>query len=303
VPEHGITDPANNSFLPNGTTRVIDGQTVYGTVQSNGAFFSGDGTMLQLPDGFVEHGKTDAAGNFLAYTTIGGKQVWGNFGNDGSFLSQDGTVFVPAGGGAPEYGVTDPTSNTFLPGGSTYTLPGGGVLFGYADAGGFWSYDGSTIVLSDGTVVTGSMNKGDGIFTGSNGHDYFVGQDGIQAVTPNSDGSFTITATGQSVMTPHSWGVDLNQLTQAQTQIGTDIQNISDAYDTIQMQYSLIESFWSSPAGTSFEDATSAVDLAMNQLSTVLSSISSAMQKAYSNYYDAEQQTISTFQAAGVPTS
>jgi len=298
--EAGMLDPAGN-FLPGGTTRVIDGQSVLGTVQSGGVFLSEDGTLLQLPDGFVERGKIDANGNFLAVTTVNGQQVWGSFGTDHSFLSQDGTLFVPS-GEAAETGVTDPGTKTFLPGGTTYTLPDGKVLFGFADAGGFWSYDGSTIVLN-GTAVTGSMNKGDGIFTSSNGQTFLVGQNGIQSVTPNPDGSFTVSGSGEIVPTPQSWKVDLEAFTNAQRLIGNDIQNVSDAYSAIQTEYSTIESLWMSPAGTSFEETTSAVDLAMTKLNTVLDSIVTAMQQAYNNYLDAEQQTIASFQSADIPTS
>jgi WXG100 family type VII secretion target len=301
--ETGIVDPVSGQFLPNGSTRLIDGRTVYGSVLSDGSFISEDGTLLELPSGFVEHGRTDASGNFLAVVTVDGKQVWGSYGSDGSFLSEDGTMYIPPNGGTPEYGVTDPETASFLPGGTTYTEPDGKVLFGYADAGGFWSYDGSTIVLSDGTVVTGSINKGDGVFTGDNGQDYLVGQNGIQTVTPNPDGSFTISGGGGTVETPGSWQVELEAFTAAQSAIGADIQTISDAYGTIQNQYALIESFWTSPAGTTFEEATSAVDLAMNRLNTVLESITAAIQTAYGNYQAAEQQTIADFRAAGLPSA
>ena len=294
--EYGITDPGTGNFLPGGTTRVINGQTVYGTVLQGGDFISEDGTMLQMPNGFVEHGSVNASGDFIAEMTINGQQVQGNYASDGSFMSTTGTIYVPP-GGAPEYGVTDPATNSFLPGGTTYTLSGGTVLYGYKEPdGSFWSYNGSEIVLSNGQAVSGSLQKGDGIFTGSNGNDYFVGQNGIVQVTPNKDGSFTM-PNGSVVMTPASWKTDLSAFQDAQNQIGTYISNISDDYDNIQTQYSMIESFWTSPAGTSFTEATTAVDYAMQQLNTVLSSITSAMQASYNNYYASEQQAITTFNA------
>ena len=299
--EFGITDPGTGNFLENGTTRVIDGKTVYGTALSNGDFISEDGTLLQMPSGFVEHGYTDSNNDFVAQMTIDGKLVSGNYGDNGSFMSLDGTIYVPP-GGTPEYGVTDPKTNSFLPNGTTYTLPDGTVLYGYKEPdGSFWSYDGSEIILSNGTAVTGTLQKGDGIFTGSNGNFYFVGTNGITQVTPNKDGSFSM-PDGSVVMTPQSWKTDLQDFQNAQTQIGTYISSISDDYSTIQMQYSMIESFWSSPAGTSFTEATSAVDLAMQKLNTVLSSITTAMQTSYSNYYASEQQAITTFNNANSPT-
>ena len=295
--EFGITDPTTGNFLEGGSTRVIDGQTVYGTVSDNGDFISEDHTLLQQPNGFVEHGYIDSNNDFIAQLTVDGKQVSGNYGDDGSFMSLDGTIYVPP-GGAPEYGVTDPGSKSFLPGGTTYTLPNGTVLYGYKEPdGSFWSYNGSEIVLSNGTAVAGTLQKGDGIFTGNNGNYYFVGQNGITQITPNKDGSFSM-PDGSVVMTPQSWKTDLNDFQNAQTQIGTYISNISDDYSNIQMQYSMIESFWSSPAGTSFTEATSAVDLAMQKLNTVLSSITTAMQTSYNNYYASEQQAITTFNNA-----
>jgi hypothetical protein len=49
------------------------------------------------------------------------------------------------------------------------------------------------------TVVTGTLDQSTGIFTGNNGHDYFVSQDGIIPVTPQS------------------WSVDLGQFSDAMT--------------------------------------------------------------------------------------
>ena len=298
APEHGITDPTTGYFLEGGSTRVIDGQTVYGTVDGSGDFLSADGTILQLPGGFVEHGVI-VGNSFIAEVTVNGKVVQGNYDAGGDFQSLDGTVYIPA-GAAPEIGVTDPKTNTFLPGATTYTLPDGTVLYGYKEPdGSFWSYDGSEIVLSNGTAVAGSLQKGDGVFTGNNGSFYFVGQNGITQVTqnPDGDGSYVM-PDGSVVMTPQSWKTDLEDFQTAQSQIATYISNISGDYDTIQMQYSMIESYWTSPAGTSFQEATSAVDLTMQQLNTVLSSISSAMQASYDNYYSSEQQAIATFNAA-----
>src|ERR1700722_16131624 len=103
---------------------------------SNGDFVSEDGTLLQQPGGFIEHGKIEN-GSFLAETTVNGQTVWGNYGSDGSFLSQDGTIYVTASGQA-QTGVTTPGGD-FLPGGTTHTLASGTVLYGYADGGTFYS--------------------------------------------------------------------------------------------------------------------------------------------------------------------
>lgn len=298
APEHGITDPTTGYFLEGGSMRVIDGQNVYGTVDGSGDFLSADGTILQLPGGFVEHGVT-VGNSFIAEVTVNGQVVKGNYDANGDFQSLDGTVYIPA-GAAPEIGVTDPKTNTFLPGATTYTLPDGTVLYGYKEPdGSFWSYDGSEIVMSNGTAVAGSLQKGDGVFTGNNGSFYFVGQNGITQITqnPDGDGSYVM-PDGSVVMTPQSWRTDLADFQTAQSQIATYIANISSDYDTIQLQYSMIESYWTSPAGTSFQEATSAVDLTMQQLNTVLDSISSAMQASYDNYYSSEQQAIATFNAA-----
>jgi WXG100 family type VII secretion target len=287
--ETGITDPATNNFLPNGVVRQIDGKTVYGTVLPNGDFLSENGTILQLPDGSVEHGKVQSDGTFLAETTINGQTVWGNYGSDGSFLSQDGIIYVSP-TGQVERGITTPGGN-FLPSGTTYTLPSGTVLYGYTDAGGFYTYDGSTIVLNNGTVVSGSLNKMTGIFTGTGGNDYFIGSNGIAPVTRQADGSF-LEASGAVIMTAQSWSTDLAAFSDAIQVIENKIQSISDSYSSIQTQYLIIQDVWSSPAGQSFTDITSSIDSAMNQLNHVLGSISQAMQTSYGNYLQAEQATI-----------
>jgi WXG100 family type VII secretion target len=266
---------------------------VYGTVQSDGTFISADGSLLQLPNGFIEHGKVLPDNSFLAVTTVNGNQVWGSFGSDGSFLSQDGTIYVSP-SGAVETGVTDPNTKSFLQGGTTYTLPNGTILYGYADAGGFYTYDGKTIVLNDGTVVTGSLNTGDGIFTGNNGSYYFIGKNGIVTATPQSDGSFLL-PDGGVVMTPQSWKVDLPEMDSAIQLVKSRIASISDSYDTIQLKYGLVETVWSSPAGTSFADVTSTIDNAMKQMTDVLGSIYSAMQATYDNYLKTEQTNTKNF--------
>jgi uncharacterized protein YukE len=289
--ETGITDPATNEFIPNGVERTIDGHTVYGTVLSNGDFVSEDGTLLQQPDGFVEHGKIEN-GTFLAETTVNGQVVWGNYGSDGSFLSQDGTIYVSP-SGQVETGVTTP-GGSFLPGGMTYTLANSAVLYGFMIAGTFVSYDGSTVVLNNGTVVTGTLNQSTGIFTGNNGHDYFIGQNSVVPVTPQPDGSY-VEPDGSVIMTPQSWSVDLSQFSDAMQTVMNNTQSISDAYESIQSQYTIIEEIWTSPAGTSFADITSTIDSAMNQLGNVLNSIYSAMQSSYTNYQTEEQANAKNF--------
>lgn len=287
--ETGITDPGTGEFLPDGVVRQIDGHAVYGTVGSTGDFISEDGTLLQLPNGFVEHGKIEPGGTFLAETTVNGQEVWGNYGSDGSFLSQDGTIYVSP-GGQVQNGVTTP-DGTFLSGGSTYTTASGTVLYGYSDAGSFYDYTGTEIVLSNGTVVSGTLDTSTGIFTGSNGNDYFIGQNGITPVTPQPDGSF-LGADGSVIMTAHSWAVDLTQFSDAMQAVATNTSSISDSYESIQMQYPMIEEAWSSPAGTTFADTTSSIDSAMSQLNSVLQSIQQAMQSSYNNYYQTEQDNV-----------
>jgi WXG100 family type VII secretion target len=290
--ETGITDPGTGEFLPNGVVRQIDGQTVYGTVGPNGDFVSEDGSILQKPDGFVEHGKIDSDGDFLAEMTVNGQEVWGSYGSDGSFLSQSGTIYVSP-SGQVETGITAPDGN-FLPGGTTYTTSSGTVLYGYKDAGSFYTYDGSTIVLDNSTVVTGSLNQSTGIFTGNNGDDYFVGQNGIVKVTPQPDGSF-LESNGTVIMTAQSWAIDLAQFSDAMQAVGTNTTSISDAYESIRTQYSVIETVWSSPAGTSFADITSTIDNAMSQLNSVLESIGQAMHTSYNNYLQTEQANTNNF--------
>ena len=289
--ETGITDPTTDTFIPNGVVRTIDGRTVYGAVLSNGDFISEDGTLLQQPDGFVEHGKIQD-GTFLAETTVNGQVVWGNYGTDGSFLSQGGTIYVSP-SGQVETGVTTP-SGSFLAGGTTHALAGGAVVYGYMIAGTFVDYDGSKIVLNNGTVVAGTLNHSTGVFTGNNGQDYFVGQSGVIPVRPQSDGSY-VEPDGSVIMTPHSWSVDLSLFSDAMQTVMNNTQSISDAYASIQAQYGAIESLWTSPAGTSFADITSVIDSAMSRLYTVLDSVYTAMQSSYTTYQTEEQTNAKNF--------
>jgi uncharacterized protein YukE len=150
------------------------------------------------------------------------------------------------------------------------------------------------MVLSNGTEVTGSLSTSSGIFTGNNGNDYFIGQNGIVQVTPQPDGSFK-EPDGSVVMTAKSWSVDLEQLSTS-TQMVQDIRAaISDAYLRIKFQYLEIMAAWQSPAGQSFDEVTSTIDRAMGQLDLVIATVIGAMQESHQNYQQAEQANTSNF--------
>jgi uncharacterized protein YukE len=273
--------------IPNGEVRTIAGQSVYGSVVSGGDFISADGTLLQLPGGFTEHGKSLPDGTFLAEKTVGGQQLWGNYGDDGSFLSQDGTAYVAAGSNTPETGITTP-DGTFLPGGSTRTLPNGTVLYGFDDNGTFYTANGNTLVFPDGTTVNGTYDQNTGIFLGNNGSDFFIGQNGVVPVTPQPDGSFK-EPDGSVIMTAKSWSIDLPAFQDAIGVVKSQTDQISTSYQQIQSWYSTLALAWVSPAGTSFENFEKTINSAMTQLNSALETVIQAMHSSYNNYVQAEQ--------------
>src|SRR5260221_635580 len=75
----------------------------------------------------------------------------------------------------------------------------------------FFSSDGTTIVLSNGTVLTGHLDKSTGIFTANDGSSFFIGNNGIEPAKPEPDGSYQL-PDGSTVMTPKEWSVDLPAL-------------------------------------------------------------------------------------------
>jgi hypothetical protein len=291
--EYGITDPVTKNFLPGGVIRTVDSQSVYGTINNDGSFISEDGTLLVLPDGFVEHGKIQSDNTFLAYLMINGQQVWGNFGTDHSFLSQDGHTYVKP-DGTIEYGVTDPSNGTFLNGGVAYTLPDNTVAYGFMDNGSFYSYKGDLIVVN-GQVITGSTDTGDSIFAGNNGDFYFISDNGIIPVTPLPDGSYEL-PDGSRVMTPTSWKVDLKQFQEAMLTVAGNIQAISTTYNgQIASLFNSVEADWKSPAGQTFGETVPLVDAAMKNLLEILTGVLLIMEVNYANYIQAEETNIAAY--------
>ncbi len=276
-------------FLQNGAVQTIPGLgEVYGTVNpKDGSFISADGTILQLKDGFVEHGKTLPDNTFLAsHVTPDGQTLWGNYGTDHSFLSQDGRMYVtPA--GVVQHGITDPAGN-FLQNGTTKTLPNGTVLYGYMDGNAFISEDNSTIALQNGTAVTGTLDKNTGIFTAGNGSYYFVGQNGIEPAKPESDGSFQL-PDGSIVMTPKAWSADLPALQEAIDYVQKHGDLIASAISGIVAQFDTIDAAWHSPAGTTFWDTGYQAMDAMMNLDTMLVDIIQRMKTSYQNYLQTEE--------------
>ncbi len=293
-PVYGITDPGTG-FIPGGVIRVIDGQTYYGTVDQ-GIFFADTGTLAQvLSTGQVFAGHTqqnpDGTQSFIATLNYHGQTLSGTIDKNGNFYVQSGPQAgleeIPAGGGPPVYGVTDPATGDFIPGGVAKTMPDGTILYGYMEGNDFITSDDTKIVFANGTVVTGTYDPSTGIFTAANGSFYFVGTNGIVSATKQSDGSYKL-PDGSIVMTPQAWKVDLPVFLDAIGFVETYSFLIALATAEIQAQYSAIESAWSSPGGSSFHGIAAAVNTGIDYLNTMLTDIVQRMQTSYQNYLNTE---------------
>lgn len=253
-----MTSPNDTPAPADTVVRIIEGKPVHGTLQSDGSFLSTDGTIL-----------------------VTGKATEG----------PDGTT-IPA--GTVEHGVTTP-DNRFLKGGSVRVLPGGQKLSGYAVGGDFYSVPGpggaSTIILANGTVHAGTLDTSNGIFTATGGGIYFVGDDGIQSATLQTDGSYLL-ANQQTLMTAQSWQVDFEKISSDILTIKSRIGPISDEIANIRGQFTFIESAWRSPAGESFSDVAARVTGALFTLKDLLSEMVTRMEASYANYVVAEEKAL-----------
>ena len=77
--------------------------------------------------------------------------------------------------------------------------------------------------------------------------------------------------------------------------IGT-VQGCATAIDgycsTIKQEYTSIEGEWVSPAGTTFAEATVAVNKVMDELTGLLADTLTRMRQTYSNYLEVEEQAV-----------
>lgn len=291
--EHGLTAP-DGRFLPNGASRLVEGRTVWGVVGEDGSFLSEDGTLLVTADGRVEHGKV-VDGRFLVARTVDGRTVWGGETEDGGFISQDGTIYVDAEGNVQK-GIVDPATNSFVPGGIAYTMPDGSTAYGVMAGDTFYTADGTTVVLGDGTVLRGTIDWPTGIFTTGSGDSYFIGENGVtHGKFRDADGAFVLDD-GETVMTPKSWTVDLAQMADAITYISAQYDLIDTYNETISTQIRNVENAWSSPSGDSFSDVAAQVQSALDDLYSLVGQIADQMQWTYDNYVQAEHAAYKNLQ-------
>jgi uncharacterized protein YukE len=284
--EHGLTAP-DGRFLPDGASRVIDGVTVWGILAEDGSFLSEDGTTYVTADGKVEHGKVED-GHFLVERIVDGRTLWGSQTEDGGFLSQDGTIYVDP-TGKVEKGLVDPATNSFIPDGVAHKMPDGSTTYGVMVGDTFYTADGTTIVMGNGTVLHGSMNWSTGIFTTGSGDSYFVGENGVTHGTfRDADGAFVLDG-GQVVMTPKSWTVDLAQMQDAITYVTSQRDLIKTYSETISEQIGDVEYAWTSASSGSFTDVADQVTSALDDLYSLVDSIVTQLQQTHDNYLQAEQ--------------
>jgi WXG100 family type VII secretion target len=259
---------------------------VSGHATADGGFLSDDGTVYVDSNGGVEHGRTTAGGVFETPRVVDGQTLWGTSTTGGGWISEDRKTYVDS-SGTVEHGITAP-DGTFVPNGTTRTLPDGTTLYGNDVGGSFYSYDGSTIVLGDGTVVHGHLDQGTGIFTADNGATYGVTGDGIFSGTVQPDDGSLLLGNGQTLMTPAAWAVDLAKMADAIATVKTKAGSIDDHISTITGEYANVGYRWSSPAGQTFSDVTTKATAAMKDMQNMLSDMISRMQLTHDNYETTE---------------
>ena len=231
-------------------TLVINGQDVPGTDLPDGSFYSDDGTAIVLSDGTALTGTLDY--------------------NNGLFTADDGATYLITDDGIEPTGVA--------------IINGQDVPGTYLPDGSFYSDDGTAIILSDGTVLAGTLDDSTGIFTATTGATYFLSDNGILPATPQSDGSYKL-PDGDVVMTPQAWKVDLAAFADAITTVSglyDDIQGL--VFNNIQAVFNTIESQWQSPAGTSFVAARTNFNIVALDLLNVLYEVKTRMGLTLVNY-------------------
>ncbi len=293
---HGVVDPGTNEFLPGGQVRTVDGRPVYGSVDpSTGDWLSEDQKTLEVPGQAPVKGIVDpGTGAFLPngeVRTVDGQQVYGSVDpSTGNWLSEDQkTLVVP--GQDPVHGIIDPETDTFLPNGVVKTIGGSQVYGTMLPDGSFISADDSVIMLPDGKTVTGTLDPDTGIFTGDDGTFDFVSDTGIQPGTKQWDGSLVL-GDNTVVMTAASWKADLLQFSFTIQEVTLKQKAIEAYCQTIDQQFSTVESVWWSPAADTFKDLVPQVDSAMQDLKDLLADMVSRMTQTRDNYVRTELTNI-----------
>ena len=290
-PESGITDPTTHEFLPGGSIKTINGQQMYGySTGSDGGWLSESGTVFVGADGTVWSGKLDDSTNeFVVQMDINGVWMSGRPDDGGGWTSLNGDVYK-AKGQPPVWGLTDPVSGDFLQAGTEKTVDGQ-TYYGYMAGSDFISDTGNTVILANGKIITGTLDKTDGIFTAANGATFAVTGSGIVPATfQQSDGSYKL-PDGSYVMTPESWAINLPIFADAIKYIQACANAIQDSSTKINQQLEALHEAWTSPAGDQWYHGTISPLVTQNlfQLNGSLESVISTMQQSYTNYVKTEQ--------------
>jgi WXG100 family type VII secretion target len=230
-------------------------------------------------------------GHFLVQKAVGGRVLWGSDTQDGGFISEDGKTYVDS-SGKVEHGISTPDGQ-FIPNGTTHIMPDGSTAYGTMAGKDFFSADGHTIVLDNGTILHGNDDWATGIFTTNSGDAYFVGQNGVtHGHFRPADGALVLDGDGGVVMTPGSWKVDLAQIADALALINNKSDSISKHQDTIMWQCQSVKNSWRSPAGDTFASASDKVQTALSDLCELVDNVAERMQQSYDNYRNSERANV-----------
>ncbi len=185
----------------------------------------------------------------------------------------------------------------FLPNGVEKVL-NGQAYYGYLVGSDFISADGDTIILADGTKVTGSLDSGGEVFTSSSGVTYIVTESGIDAATYQPDDGSYLLGNGETVMTAQSWTVDMSRFEDAIQFVQGKASAISDSLMTIGSALTDIEIAWTSPAGSGFVGVADDLSNDMQSLNATLDGVVKRMKDSYQAYLVTEQQALKTMSGA-----
>jgi hypothetical protein len=311
----GGTDPGLGPFTV--TYDQSSGDATWTFDSGYAQVFDPGGNLIRigLPDGVevpahIEQ-NSDGTSTIIATLTVDGQTYQGSFDSKWNFFSSDGKTEITGYGTAQVQvltGVTDPSTDQFIVGGTTKTLADGTVLYGFAvGSNGFITYDGTEIVWGD-LVLTGTYDKTTGIFTTTNGDYIFVGQDGLQiAVYRQSDEAYVLWD-GSVVMTPQSWKVDLQQLLDCKALLQSRANSISDEYAKIVEYLTLLEidgglgkvaGWWFSPAADTFPDVRTQMYNALSLVGEVLTDTITQIQQSHDNYVLQEEANLQNVGSLG----
>jgi WXG100 family type VII secretion target len=89
---------------------------------------------------------------------------------------------------------------------------------------------------------------------------------------------------------------DLHQMEDSITTISTELDTIEADVASLNQTFTLIESVWQSPAGTSFTDLQQPFSASLQDLINLLTDILARLKQSYENYSNAEAQNVKLLQ-------